>query len=120
MLSRIFPAGTVEKDEKRVRKSYIPVHIQNEYSHSISLEQQTTVGRREHFLTTNMAIFNLGNHIYMDFRLQNMNPASYFRVCNLRSIPVQQNQSQYFSTNKYKHRSCSCVHFYEFVYLKGV
>jgi len=57
----------------------------------------------------------------MNFRLHNMNPGSYsyFRVCNLRSIPVQQSRSQYFSTNKYeyKHRSCSCVHFYEFVYL---
>jgi hypothetical protein len=29
-----FSAETVEKDGKRVRKSYIPVHIQNEYSHS--------------------------------------------------------------------------------------
>lgn len=35
-----------------------------------------------------MAIFNLGNHIYMNFLLHNMNPGSYFRVFNLLSVPV--------------------------------
>jgi hypothetical protein len=47
--TRIFPAGTVEKDGERVRKSYIPVHIQNEYSHSTSLKQQTAVGQLKPF-----------------------------------------------------------------------